>query len=136
MTFLTDKVFWVRSAERAVKTFAQSLVTVIGADKVAGFFDASFTEAILAALFATFLSFLTSVASTRTGEKNSPSLFDEKIEDTVVDKIEEGEPVGDPPTVYEPVSEEVPDEGFNEPVGILEPVEEPKPKRKPRKKAV
>ena len=98
------KIFWQRSAERAVKTFAQAFVTIISADQVAGFFDASTKEAVLAALFATLLSFLTSLASTTVGDGDSPSLIEGKVEEQVVDKIEAGEPVGDPAKIVEPAA--------------------------------
>jgi Putative lactococcus lactis phage r1t holin len=65
--------FWQLTGERAVKTFAQSLVAILSAAGV-GLLTAPWTTALPTAAMATVLSVLTSIASTQVGEPNSPSL--------------------------------------------------------------
>lgn len=70
----TSKTFWVDAAERAVRTFAQALLAVLGAGFVVT--DAAqWTEALLAAAFAALLSVLTSVAGGTVGDPNTGSLL-------------------------------------------------------------
>jgi hypothetical protein len=66
--------FWQLTAERAVKTFAQSLVAIFSAAGV-GLLTAPWPTALSTAGMATVLSVLTSMASTRVGEPDSPSLL-------------------------------------------------------------
>jgi len=65
--------FWIGLAERAVKSAAQAVLLVIGADK----FDvltADWELYAAAAASAAFLSSLTSLASTKVGDPDSPSV--------------------------------------------------------------
>ena len=68
-------LFWKQVAERAVKTFAQGLVALWGADKVLGVLDIDWGKALSVAALALLLSVLTSIISAPVGpEKASPSL--------------------------------------------------------------
>jgi Putative lactococcus lactis phage r1t holin len=76
--------FWMLTAERAVKTFAQALAAVLVASG-AGLLSADWKAALSTAGMATVVSVLTSVASSRFGPNDSPSVVD-----------------GDPPTAPAP----------------------------------
>ena len=81
--------FWKATAERAVKTFAQTLVAsgiVVG---VAGW--DKWQAALIAAGIAALLSVVTSVASVGIGEKGTPSLVSEELTPNVVAVIPEGD---------------------------------------------
>jgi hypothetical protein len=67
-----DTKFLTAVAERAIKTFAQTLLATIGADS-AGVLDATTVDAAKVAAGATLLSILTSFASSVTGNPG-PSL--------------------------------------------------------------
>lgn len=67
--------FLVAVAERAIKTFAQTLLATIGAD-AAGVFTASTLDAVTVAAGAALISVLTSFASASTG-RTGPSLAGE-----------------------------------------------------------
>lgn len=67
--------FLVAVAERAIKTFAQTLLATIGAD-AAGVFTASTLDAVTVAAGAALISVLTSFASSSTG-RTGPSLAGE-----------------------------------------------------------
>jgi len=67
--------FLVAVAERAIKTFAQTLLATVGAD-AAGVFTASTLDAITVAAGAALISVLTSFASASTG-RTGPSLVGE-----------------------------------------------------------
>lgn len=69
--------FWAAVFERAVKTFAQSLVAAIGTDAT-GLLDVNWQAALSIAGLAAVLSVLTSIASAGTGRKG-PSLGSETI---------------------------------------------------------
>ena len=68
--------FWKATAERAVKTFAQTLMALLGAGQ-AGLMDADWAVALSTAGMATLLSVLSSVGSTRVGESSDPSALHE-----------------------------------------------------------
>jgi len=65
--------FWLKSLERAIKTFAQALAAVLGAGAV-GVLDVDWPQALSASLLAGLISLLTSVASTRVGDPETPSV--------------------------------------------------------------
>lgn len=67
--------FLVAVAERAIKTFAQTLLATVGAD-AAGVFTASTLDAVTVAAGAALISVLTSFASASTG-RTGPSLAGE-----------------------------------------------------------
>ena len=67
--------FLVAVSERAIKTFAQTLLATVGAD-AAGVFTASTLDAVTVAAGAALISVLTSFASASTG-RTGPSLAGE-----------------------------------------------------------
>lgn len=71
MSALTSKFFWADTIERAVKTFAQTLLALLGADAV-NVFTINWGDRLSVAAFAVIASILTSVASAGSG--NSASL--------------------------------------------------------------
>lgn len=66
------KVFWQRAGERALKSFAQSLVAVLTAEGL-GLFEAAWPKAISTAGMVALLSVLTSLASSTIGAGDDPS---------------------------------------------------------------
>lgn len=68
---MTSKVFWLDTAERAIKTFAQSLVAVL----VVGVpvWEIHWAGALGTALTATIMSVLTSIASSGAGDPTTAS---------------------------------------------------------------
>ncbi|MGH8921082.1 MAG: holin [Actinomycetes bacterium] len=66
-------LFWQQAFERAVKTFAQTLVALFSAGGI-GLFNAPWTTSLSAAGMAALLSLLTSMASEPWGTRSSPSL--------------------------------------------------------------
>lgn len=66
--------FWQLAGERAVKTFAQSLVAILSATSI-GLLTAPWTMALSTAGMAAVLSVLTSMASAPVGEPNTPNLL-------------------------------------------------------------
>jgi hypothetical protein len=65
--------FWKCSLERALKSFAQSLLAVVGVGQV-GVVDIAWPAALSTAATAGVLSILTSLASARVGTQDDPSL--------------------------------------------------------------
>lgn len=66
-------LFWRFAFERAVKTFAQTVTALFSASGI-GLLDAPWIEVLSVAGMTALLSVLTSVASERVGEHESPSL--------------------------------------------------------------
>ncbi|SDR76114.1 holin [Corynebacterium timonense] len=66
--------FWKGAAERAVKTFAQSLVAAIGVGTAVPVWELGWEEMLGIAATATVLSVLTSIASAGAAEPGTPSL--------------------------------------------------------------
>ena len=64
---------WQCALERAMKTFCQTLVAVLGAGSV-GLLNADWTTSLSTAGMAALLSVLTSIGSTPVGKPGSPSL--------------------------------------------------------------
>ena len=122
-----SKIFWISAFERMIKVFANGLLTVFVGDKAYNILSVNWPEALAIAATASLISLLMSIASSQVGNKNSPSLVSGQEEQATVEKIEAGEPVGDPEVIVEPEA--------------IVPVEEEKPllsavkrKRAPRKK--
>lgn len=74
-----DSRFWIAASERAIKTFAQTLIALIGTGMV-GVMDLDWLQMLGIAATATILSVLSSVASANFGSNPGPSLADETIE--------------------------------------------------------
>lgn len=74
-----DKRFWIAATERAVKTFAQTLIALIGTTAVT-IVDLDWLQMLGVSATATLLSVLTSIASANFGSNPGPSLADETIE--------------------------------------------------------
>ena len=72
--------FWKSTLERAIKSFAQALLAVVGAGQV-GVLEVAWAPALSTAAMAGVLSVLTSVGSARVGAPDDPSLV--KPEETV-----------------------------------------------------
>lgn len=70
--------FWKASVERALKTFAQSLLAVVAVGQV-GFGDVDWVASLSVAGVATVASILSSIASYNFGEFEGPSLADESL---------------------------------------------------------
>jgi Putative lactococcus lactis phage r1t holin len=67
-------MFWKRATERAVKSFAQSLAALLSASGL-GLFNANWVQALSTAGMVALLSVLTSLASTKVGDSESPSVL-------------------------------------------------------------
>ena len=65
--------FWTLTAERMIKTFAQTLASVLVASGV-GLFSAGWAAALSAAGMAAVVSVLTSIGSVKIGPADSPSM--------------------------------------------------------------
>lgn len=116
-----SKIFWISAAERAFKTFAQALLLVFVGDSAYNVINVNWPESLGLAATGALISVLTSIVSSRVGEKDSPSLVATQQEQAVVEKIEAGKPVGDPPKVVDPANVQVAE--FGEPVGVIDPAE-------------
>jgi hypothetical protein len=82
-----DSRFWIAASERAIKTFAQALVALIGTDMM-GITSLDWPALLAASATATLLSVLSSVASANFGPIG-PSLADETVEpDPIVLEVE------------------------------------------------
>ena len=66
--------FWKSTAERAVKSFSQSLLGLLSAGSV-GLLEVDWVTALSTAAMVTLLSVLSSVASAGTGAAGDPSLL-------------------------------------------------------------
>jgi Putative lactococcus lactis phage r1t holin len=66
--------FWTATAERAVKTFAQSLLALLSAMQL-GILDVDWVTTLSTAGMASLLSVLTSVGGARIGTAEDPSLL-------------------------------------------------------------
>lgn len=75
MSFLARKKFWARTAERAVKTTAQTAAATITANAT-GVLDADWTAIGSVSALAGLLSLLTSIGSGGVGDDGTPSLVD------------------------------------------------------------
>jgi hypothetical protein len=62
---LLTKEFWIGALERAIKTFAQTLLALVGTDAV-GVLNVDITQSILASLAAAGISVLTSISTPKT----------------------------------------------------------------------
>lgn len=67
------KIFWKDTAERAVKTFAQSLAAVLTAGAT-GVLDVDWKNAVSVALLATLVSVFTSIGSGTVGDQSASAI--------------------------------------------------------------
>lgn len=67
------KTFWKDTAERAVKTFAQSLAAVLAAGAT-GVLDVDWMNALSVSLLATLVSVLTSIGSGTVGDQSASAI--------------------------------------------------------------
>jgi hypothetical protein len=77
MSVLATGAFWAAAAERAVKSFAQTMLAVVGIAGVTPA-DVDWQQVLLAGAFGALLSLLTSVASAPVGNAG-PSLAAEVL---------------------------------------------------------
>jgi hypothetical protein len=71
------KNFWLESTERALKTFAQTLLALAAAAGVFDAFNADWVQILGVSLGAAILSYATSIVSKNVGpKKDSPSLVE------------------------------------------------------------
>jgi hypothetical protein len=62
---LLTKEFWIGALERAIKTFAQTLLALVGTDAV-GVLNVDIAQSVLASLAAAGISVLTSISTPKT----------------------------------------------------------------------
>jgi hypothetical protein len=62
---LLTKEFWIGALERAIKTFAQTLLALVGTDAV-GVLNVDMAQSVLASLAAAGISVLTSISTPKT----------------------------------------------------------------------
>ena len=67
-------LFWRDTSERATKTFAQTLVVILGVGAV-DLMSVGWVQALSVSGGAALLSLLSSIASARVGDSDSPSLI-------------------------------------------------------------
>lgn len=83
-----DQRFWIATAERAIKTFAQALIALIGTQMV-NIISLDWPQMLGASATAALISVLTSLVSANFGPNPGPSLADETIEpDPVIVEVE------------------------------------------------
>lgn len=78
---LSEKLFWIAAGERALKTFAQSLVALFAAGVT--ILNIDWQQGLAVAATAAVVSVLTSVASVRLGQFEGPSLAGEAVVEPV-----------------------------------------------------
>ncbi|MFG2225398.1 holin [Streptomyces sp. NPDC048644] len=70
---MTELAFWGATFERIVRTFAQALLAILGANEV-GILDAPWVDALSTAGMAAVLALLTAVATSGTGTGGGPGI--------------------------------------------------------------
>ena len=95
MSTYTTPHFWTATAERAIKTVAQTVLGLLTADHIVGVLDVEWTQIGSVAALAALLSILTSIASAQVG-KGGPSLGGEIVESDVVEWADGREVVAGP----------------------------------------
>ena len=95
---LFDLDFWKAAAERALKTFIQTLVAGLGTAQL-GVMDLAWETSLSLAASAAVLSLLTSLGSANLGSKAGPSLVGETTKpDTVVVEVPAKKPAAKKPS--------------------------------------
>lgn len=72
---MNTKRFWLKTAERAAKTFCQSMGSLLIAGNTLGVLQVNFTQCLWVSLIAAGASVFTSIGSSSIGDSNSPSLI-------------------------------------------------------------
>ncbi len=86
------KEFWLEASERALKTFAQTLLAMAGVVSVFDAFSADWLTLLGVSLGAAVLSYATSIVSAEIGDYGKPSLVARKPD---LDEAPVDEPEGD-----------------------------------------
>lgn len=86
------KEFWLEASERALKTFAQTLLAMAGAVSVFDAFSADWLTLLGVSVGAAILSYATSIVSAEIGDSGEPSLVARKPN---LDEAPVDEPEGD-----------------------------------------
>lgn len=73
-----SKDFWIAASERAIKSWAQTLASTLGAGAIV-WGAAEWQEALIASVIGALLSVLTSIASINLGHRGSPSIANEVL---------------------------------------------------------
>ena len=95
---LFDLDFWKAAAERALKTFIQTLVAGLGTTQM-GIADLAWETSLSLAASAAVLSLLTSLGSANLGSKAGPSLVGETTKpETVVVEVPAKKPAAKKPS--------------------------------------
>ena len=76
MFSMFSRYFWAATFERAVKSFAQALLALLGAQQT-GLLEVDWLSTLSTAGMVTLLSVLTSLASSQVGNDQDPSLLPE-----------------------------------------------------------
>ncbi len=79
---MNTKAFWISTLERMIKTFAQALLALFLTAQ-ATILNVDWTQGLSVAGTAALVSLLTSIASSRIGPDNSPSLVGEPAKELV-----------------------------------------------------
>ena len=84
------KEFWLEASERALKTFAQTLLAMVGAVSVFDAFSADWLTLLGVSVGAAVLSYATSIVSAEIGDYGKPSLVARKpnLDDAPFDEPE------------------------------------------------
>lgn len=104
-----DSKFLKATAERAVKTFAQTLLAILGTDAM-GVLTADLLEAVQVAGAAALLSVLSSVVSSGFGKDGGPSLAGERLTPEIL-KVEipvPAKPAAAKPAAAKPAAKKAP----------------------------
>jgi len=88
---MKTKKFWEDAAERAVRTFAQALIAILGAGAV-NIMTVDWAQALSVSAGAAIISLLMSIASSGIGAKGTPSVLPEASASAGGKKVSEDSP--------------------------------------------
>lgn len=88
-----ERNFWLSSIERAIKTFAQAVVTLIGTQAI-GVLDIDWAQILAISATMALVSVFTSVGSAELGKTLGPSLVGESISSATLESDNEETPDG------------------------------------------